>query len=370
MSAPALSTPIGRWAGLGPYYAMFPVSFAFEKVKAHCPVGGRVFDPFAGRGSSIYAAAAQDRFGLGIELNPVGWVYCQAKLRPASEEKVLERLHELGSMLKVRDRSLSGTRGAMPEFFRLCYSASVLQFLLLARRELQWRHDTTDATLMAILLVYLHAKAGSGLSNQMRQSKSMSPLYAVRWWRQHGTQAPDIDPIKWIENRIQWRYNPGLPRLRQTSVQLGDSTQRIAQVARNLSRNRQRFDLLLTSPPYYAVTNYQYDQWLRLWLLGNEPRPVAAQERSRGRFESKVAYRALIEQVFGDSVALLKPNATLYVRTHAAEFTRTTTINALQKLFPHKEMQVVECPYTKNTQTSLFGDKEQKPGEVDIILCS
>lgn len=368
MSAPSLNTPVGRWAGFGPYYAMFPVDFAFETVRNYCPEGGRVFDPFAGRGSSIYAAAAQERFGLGIELNPVGWVYCQAKLHPASEENVLKRLHELGAMAKERDRSVSGIMGAMPEFFRLCYTPRVLKFLLLVRRELHWRGDATDTTLMAILLVYLHAKAGSGLSNQMRQSKSMSPPYAVRWWREQGTKAPDIDPVEWLESRIRWRYQTGLPNLRRADVQLGDSTQNIAELAQGFTRNRQRFDLLLTSPPYYAVTNYQYDQWLRLWLLGQEPRPVAAQQRSRGRFESKVAYRELMESIFRDSAEVLKPTATLYVRTHAAEFTRTTTENILRRLFPNKDMEVILRPYTQKTQTSLFGDKEQKPGEVDIIL--
>ncbi len=52
---------LGRWAPIGPYYAMFPLSFAFETVAHYCPVGGAVLDPFAGRGSSIYAAVTQGR---------------------------------------------------------------------------------------------------------------------------------------------------------------------------------------------------------------------------------------------------------------------------------------------------------------------
>ena len=106
----------------------------------------------------------------------------------------------------------------MLEFFHLCYTERVLRFLLTARQELQWRTDQTDATLMAILLVYLHAKAGCGLSNQMRQSKSMSPLYAVRWWKKNGIQPPDINPVDWLEERIQWRYATGLPALQSAKV--------------------------------------------------------------------------------------------------------------------------------------------------------
>lgn len=372
MSAPKISTPVGRWAGLGPYYAMFPVSFAFQVVREHCPEGGRVFDPFAGRGSSIYAAAAQERTGVGIELNPVGWVYSRAKLRPASERAVLRRLKEMGTLARVHDRRphwSSPPSFPMPEFFHFCYSARVLRFLLTCRRELQWRTNRTDATLMALLLVYLHAKAGSGLSNQMRQSKAMSPPYAVRWWKEHGTQPPDIDPVEWLEQRILWRYKVGLPQLEASRVFLADSTRRAAQLSRAVIEGREAaFDLLFTSPPYFAVTNYQYDQWMRLWLLGCAPHPVAAQERSRGRHESKVAYRQLIESVFADSATLLHPRATLYVRTDARDFTRTTTEAILRRLFPRKEMEIIERPYTKKTQTSLFGDAQAKPGEVDIIL--
>ena len=69
-----LSTAVDRWAGIGPYYAMFPVPFVFDVVRRHAPAGGRVLDPFPGPGSSVYAAAATGREALGIEINRVGWV--------------------------------------------------------------------------------------------------------------------------------------------------------------------------------------------------------------------------------------------------------------------------------------------------------
>jgi hypothetical protein len=348
---------------------MFPIDFAFQVVRDYCPDGGFVFDPFAGRGSSIYAAAAQGRMGLGIELNPVGWVYSKAKLHPASKGAVLRRLRELENITRANRRSTAQQRRYIPEFFKLCYTQRVLQFLLTARQELDWQNRQTDATLMAILLVYLHAKAGSGLSNQMRQSKAMSPPYAIRWWREHGTQPPDIDPVEWILERIEWRYATGLPQLQQASVWLGDSIRQATQVNRCISRGHtQLANLLFTSPPYFAVTNYQYDQWLRLWLLGYPPQPVAAKERSRGRFQSKVAYRQLLLDVFSKSVPLLHEDAIIYVRTDAREFTRTTTETILRQQFPHKQIDIQERPYNKTTQTSLFGDDSSKPGEVDVIL--
>ena len=69
----------GRWSAVGPYYAMFPIEFAFDVVERHSQKGDWILDPFAGRYSSIYAAATQERYGLGLEIHPVGWVYGQAK---------------------------------------------------------------------------------------------------------------------------------------------------------------------------------------------------------------------------------------------------------------------------------------------------
>ena len=63
------STAEARWAGFGPYYAMFPIEFAFEVVNKFSSVGESVLDPFAGRCSSIYAASVLGRCGVGVEIN-------------------------------------------------------------------------------------------------------------------------------------------------------------------------------------------------------------------------------------------------------------------------------------------------------------
>src|SRR5947199_9759141 len=109
-----------RWAGIGPYYAMFPVSFADQVVEQYTPEGGTVLDPFAGRGTAIFSAAMKGRTGLGVELNPVGWVYSQVKLKPAPESAVLERIREIG---QLAERSKS--KSELPAFFEWCFSPAV-----------------------------------------------------------------------------------------------------------------------------------------------------------------------------------------------------------------------------------------------------
>jgi len=54
-------TAESRWARFGPYYAMFPVEFAFDVVEKYSNEGDYIIDPFAGRGSSIYAGGILGR---------------------------------------------------------------------------------------------------------------------------------------------------------------------------------------------------------------------------------------------------------------------------------------------------------------------
>jgi hypothetical protein len=314
-----IGTAVGRWSGLGPYYAMFPKEFAFEVVETYSKLGDAVLDPFAGRASSIYAAVAMQRQAYGFEINPVGWLYGFVKLQPATERNVLQRINELGTLSLALSRKKIN---ALPEFFHVCYSSNVLQFLLTARSELEWRTSRVDATVMAIILVCLHGKRESSLSNQMRQSKAMSPEYSIRWWREHQMAPPDIDPVEFLIQRAKWRYAKGLPNLSDGKMYLGDSTSLIQRLIGRVNRHEiNRFSLLFTSPPYFGLTNYHYDQWLRLWMLGGTELPTWTGEKWRGKFESRPGYRDLLEKVFLGCSKVLKRNATVYVRTDARTFT-------------------------------------------------
>ncbi|HEY9301673.1 MAG TPA: hypothetical protein VIQ31_35980, partial [Phormidium sp.] len=259
----------------------------------------------------------------------------------------------------------------LPEFFSACYSQSVLRYLVAARDTLDWKNNLVDATLMAIILVHLHGKRENSLSNQMRQGKAMSPDYSIRWWRERQLTPPEIDPVNFLIKRIEWRYAKGAPKLKNGNMLLGDSTSLIGDVAEKVYYGSQsRFNLLFTSPPYFGITNYHYDQWLRLWILGGAEQPTWTGEKWRGKFESRADYRTLLQKVFKDCAEIMTSTATIYVRTSARIFTRETTIETLREAFPQKSITIIEKPFTKNTQTALFGDKLKKPGEIDIILQS
>ena len=203
------------WAHFGPYYAMFPLSFAFNIVNKYSKEGDIVLDPFAGRFTSIYSGGVLNRKGIGIEINPVGWLFGHAKLHPAGKDSVIMRLEEVYRKRNYYKRMAEN----MPEFYHFCFCDEVLKFLLSARKNLDWRNNQVDATLMAFLLVYLHGKKGQSLSNQMRITKSMGMDYSIAWWKKNGMEEPPlINPYDYILGRINWRYRKGIPNVAERKV--------------------------------------------------------------------------------------------------------------------------------------------------------
>lgn len=363
----SLSTAVDRWVGVGPYYAMFPVDFAFDVVQRFSRPGDGVLDPFAGRATGVFAAATTCRRALGIEINPVGWLYGQVKLKPAMQQNVLRRLREVA--IVAANGHFKRELEALPEFFRLCYSDPVRRFLVCARETLRWKKSRVDASLMAFLLIYLHGKRTASFSNQMRDGKAMSPGYAVRWWRRRHMKPPAIEPLSFLAKRVEWRYRKGVPECDGGEMRRGDCVQVLRRIRHEIEAGtRRRFGLLFTSPPYCGVTNYHYDQWLRLWLLGGPSCPARAKGRWRRKFESHGDYVQLIDEAFEASSQVMTRNAVVYVRTDAREFTLDTTVGALRRHFPKHRLRLVRRPLKSQTQTALFGDRTPKPGEVDIVL--
>lgn len=356
-SAPA------RWARFGSYYAMFPSEFALEVVSKYSKEGDDILDPFAGRGTSIFAASVLGRFGTGIEINPVGFIFAQTKLNPANQYDLTKRLLEIYEISQSSWFDLN----ELHKFFRYCFCDDVLRFLLTAKNELDWIDDNIDRTLMGFILASLHDNIGDGLSNQMRRTKSMSKEYSIAWWIDKGfSEPPQINPYEMLIKKMQWRYKKGIFENPKSKIYFGDSTNVLDEL------NDNKYSLLLTSPPYQGVTNYHDDQWLRLWMLEKRYQlPTNILDRKhQGRFGNRTDYQNLINTVFQKSATLMKKDAIIYVRTDVREFTFETTKEALQLAFPNHKMTIINKPIVngKKTQTELFGQKPIKSGEMDIIL--
>lgn len=362
-------TAADRWAGMGPYYAMFPSAFADDVVANYSNPGETVLDPFSGRGTALFSAASAGRHALGVELNPVGWVYSRTKLAPACHDDVLKRIETLvASSAQYCEQSQK-----LPVFFKHCFSRNVREFLVCARENLDWKNCDLDRTVIAFLMIHLHGKSSDSLSNQMRQTKAMAPRYAVNWWKAGGYKPPRIEPSEFFRKKLAWRYAKGIPSTSNSVVVLGDSVGVMTDLRGKLSKaGVTKPSLMLTSPPYFGITNYHYDQWIRLWLLGGPPtdRRVNPEHKGKhqGKFENLAAYKDLLDSVFKAAAKILRKDAVIYVRTDKREPTISITRQALMNAFPEHRWQRRDRPLKGPSQTRLFGNEDPRLGEIDFIL--
>ncbi len=355
---PALTgfgTADGRWARLGPYYAMFPVEFARHVVQAFSEQGEAVLDPFCGRGTAPYVAMISGRSAAGCDINPVAWLYAAAKTRPHSSlADVVLRIAQIASAVRPQDCRPGD------EFQALAYGPRALGFINAARHELQWRDSVLDGTVAALLVHYMHAKLGQGLSNQLRPTRAMCPDYSVRWWRKRGlTTPPDIDPSAFLRERAAWRYAKGVPQHAGTAnITLGDASEALPDMPTSAS-------LVFTSPPYVGVTNYRADNWLRLWALGEgPPRPDWSTAQ---KFCNPEKYEAMLVSVLQAAHSRSRQDAVWCLRVDARERTHAAVRRVMAGLLPSYRLYERASPSPGRTQTALYGDHRTKPGDIDLV---
>jgi hypothetical protein len=243
-----------------PYFTMFPIAFPLRVLQTRAAPGEWVLDPFAGRGTTNYAARVLGLPSIGIDSSPVAVALTSAKLANTTPRRILQCAEEILSTAPVAPDVPAG------EFWSLAYHADVLRELCTVRDALRadCRSDARRA-LRGILLGALHGprtkKAVSHLSNQCVRTYAPKPRYAVGYWKSRSLEPPAVDIREVIRVRAE-RYYSGQRRATGTVV-AGDSRK-----TSTFGKVESRVHYTITSPPYYGMRTYVPDQWLRNWFVG------------------------------------------------------------------------------------------------------
>ena len=351
-------TAAGRWARLGPFYAMFPIPFVEGVIESYAKPGQTVIDPFCGRGTVPFIAMVNGFEAVGCDVNPVAWLYSKTKTSPHDGLlEVKSRITQIKREGQVEDKRPAN------DFQSVAFCGDVLAFINVARRELNWLTDSLDRTVATLMIQHLHDKIGQGLSNQMRHSRALSPRYCIEWWHRNGfSKPPEVDPECFLHKRAEWRYAKGIPTPQANHVPpiiLGSS-------AEALPLDSDPADLVLTSPPYSNVTNYRADNWLRLWALGEGPNlPDWASEQ---KFANPLEYEQMLRKCLAATKQRAHEETIWYVRSDARIRTKKAISSVMCELLPNHRPYENPAPYSGSTQTALYGDCEPKPGEVDLLF--
>lgn len=269
-----------RLNGICPYYTMFPLSFPLGILRENGTGQGWIVDPFCGRGTANFAARVLGLPSAGIDVSPIAIAITEAKMVGPSPDEIAD---EAARILGSSQEQLDLPNG---EFWNLAYDPRVLRDLCRFRDALMADCiSPARIALRGIILGALHGPLAkttpSYFSNQAPRTFAPKPAYSVSFWRKHGLTPPQVDVLKLIRTRASRYYSRRLPDVAHLSL-VGDSTGSYA-VARLREFRRtvnKPCTWVITSPPYFGMSTYVPDQWLRNWFIGG---PAKVEYQSAGQ---------------------------------------------------------------------------------------
>ncbi len=297
-----------RFHAICPYFAMFPEAFAEKWIKRLTREGETILDPFCGRGTTAFTAALAERRSISCDTNDVAYCITKAKLQPPclrSLKARVTKLHKLFRPTQWVERART-----CPEFFQFAFSESTLAQILFLREYLDWRNSRTDTMLAALMLGSLHGDSGSNyLSNQMPRTISTKPGYSIKFWQKRKLEAPERDVFELLRERAEFRYETP-PPLCESLVVHSDMRRLFTHVVNWKLPIR----CVITSPPYLDVTNFEEDQWLRLWFLGGPPFPTTSRLSKDNRHVIESRYWSFIADMWSSLGSILSSDAHIVIR--------------------------------------------------------
>lgn len=298
-----------RFHALCPYFAMFPETFVEKWVDLLSSPGDTVVDPFCGRGTTPFQALLQGREALACDINPVAYCVTRAKSNAPQLASVLRRLSVLESSYSPQTNDVP-----LPEFFRVAYHRRTLGQITYLRHTLRWRSSRVDNMIAALTLGSLHGEADKStayFSNQMPRTISTKPAYSVRFWHERELVAPKRDVFAILRQRAAFRYASEAPKSR-ARVYNCDMRELPSLLSRQSERHLPR--LAITSPPYFDVTSFEEDQWLRLWFLGGPPEPHVGRISRDDRHYTRGGYWRLIADMWRVLGAVMDSDSHIVIR--------------------------------------------------------
>lgn len=301
---------------------MFPEEFVAEQLFRHTMVGDLVFDPFCGRGTTVFESLLQRRRAAGNDINPVAACIAGAKADAPELQAIMARIDSL-------EADYDGKSGHAPTpFFEACFAAKTLGEILYLRCALDWQNDKVDRFIAAMMLGALHGESHRSdlyLSNRMPRTISTKPEYSIRWWDARGLVAPERDSFEVLRRLAAFRYRMP-PAKRSGLVKQGDARN----VGQNFASVHGEVKLVVTSPPYLDTTDYAEDQWLRLWFLGGQSRPIGRQHKD-DRITRASVYWTFLRESWAGMQLLLDDEAVVVIRIGGAALTKDDLFEGVSK---------------------------------------
>ena len=235
--------------------------------------GDTVYDPFMGRGTTPLEAGLLGRRPAGCDINPLSRLLLAPRLDPPTDADVADRLS-----------SLPTTSAKSSEFGELetFYHPKTLERILALReylldREASGMIDAVDSWIRMVATNRLTGHSPGFFSVYTLPPNQAVTVKAQRKINEKRNQVPperDINTIILKKTRsLLSKFDPAEARnLRRIS---GDPLLITGSCDETPTIDADSVSLVVTSPPFLDVVDYQKDNWLRCWFNGLDAESIS-----------------------------------------------------------------------------------------------
>lgn len=263
--------------------------------------GDVVYDPFMGRGTTLLESAMLGRVPLGCDINPLSRVLLSPRLNPPEIDEVEKRLEAL---------PLDGKSDELPEDLLVFYHPETLRELVALRSyflEREAEAGTLDPVDDWIRMVATNRLTGHSSGFFSVYTLPPNQATSVASQRKINEKRNQVPPRREIIPIILKKTRTLLNRLAQEDREAIQSVASRAQLLTACADDTpeiadESVALVVTSPPFLDVVDYQRDNWLRCWFNG-----IDASEISIWQLNREDRWMNAMTGVFQELRRVLKP---------------------------------------------------------------
>lgn len=227
--------------------------------------GERVYDPFMGRGTTLIESAFLDRIPVGCDVNPLSALLCMPRLHSVDGKAIQKRLAEidLSHASEIREDLLVFYH---PDTLReLC---ALREYFL--RRETEGTLDAIDSWIRMVATNRLTGHSAGFFSVYTlppNQAVSIASQIRINEKRQQTPTARDIRKI--ILKKSASLLKDLTPEEKKNLHHVGKKSQCLTSSSADTKAiASSSISLVVTSPPFLDIVQYDQDNWLRCWFNG------------------------------------------------------------------------------------------------------
>lgn len=254
--------------------------------------GDRVFDPFSGRGTTAVEAALMGRAPAANDVNPLSAMLCAPRLNPPTVLAVQAKLAEIDLSGAICDPAHDDLLAFYhPETLR---QINAMRAWLLDRGDAL---DPVDAWIRMVAVNRLTGHSTGFLSvYTLPPNQAVSPGSQRRINKARGQVPPPRNLPAIILKKTLSLLADGPPLPHPSAILLTGLAENTPGLANN------SVDLIVTSPPFLDVVDYEGDNWLRCWFAGIDPTNVLI-----AKHRDIAAWEGFVRRGFQEFARVVRP---------------------------------------------------------------